>query len=256
MLLSQAAYWCQFYFNNISLDLQIVSGLLRCDFANLQRCCCTVRRCTTTPETVKMFCLLQIISGNPTCSFLALPDLLCGICLNSLFALQIWRNCYLCLSCDSLLFCRLSDFYFHSASMCLCHSAFSVRDEMMGWKVTLAQHCILTCLTRTTHRKPHMFDFRSKASSILRKGFGPCSRADTCTVSIYAAWLKRKKAHSLIVHWTNFSFDDSMRSLWHHFYKLVQCHSIYFQSCIHVLPSSCVDSGGVGPLPNVFSSTS
>lgn len=55
MLLSQAAYWCPFYFNNISLDLQIVSGLLRCYFANLQRCCCTVRPCTTTPETVKMF---------------------------------------------------------------------------------------------------------------------------------------------------------------------------------------------------------
>lgn len=52
---SQSGYWCQFYFNNISSDLQIVSGLLRCYFANLQRCCCTVRRCTTTLETVKMF---------------------------------------------------------------------------------------------------------------------------------------------------------------------------------------------------------
>lgn len=42
-----------------------------------------------------------------------------------------------------------------------------------------------------------MFDLRSKASSILRKGFRPCSRADAYAVSIYAAWLKRKKEHSL-----------------------------------------------------------
>lgn len=255
MLLSQAAYWCQFYFNNISLDLQIVSGLLRCYFANLQRCCCTIRPCTTTPETVKMFsvfCRLSVAIRHAvfllfqTCpaAFVWTPYLHYKFEETVTFAYPV-------IAFSSVGY----QIFIFTVPVSVCATAFSVRDEMMGWKVTLAQHCILTCLTRTTHRKLHMFDLRSKASSILRKGFRPCSRADACTVSIYAAW-KRKKAHSLIVHWTNFSFDDSMRSLWHHFYKLVQCHSIYFQSCIHVLPSSCVDSGGVGPLPNVFSSTS
>lgn len=172
---------------------------------------------------------LQIISGNPTCNFLALalPDLPCGICVNSLFALQIWRNCYLCLSF------RLSSFYFHSASMCFLL-------EMKWWVERWRLPDIVYL---------HLFDMHNtqKASRLISgpKPAPSCKKAlvhahvqmPTLCPCTLPGWKeergRRKKAHSLIVHWTNFSFDDSMRSLWHCFYKPMQCHSIYFHPELH-----------------------
>ncbi|MED6250166.1 hypothetical protein ATANTOWER_025826 [Ataeniobius toweri] len=43
----------------------------------------------------------------------------------------------------------------------------------------------------------------------------------------------KKKGHTLIFRWTTFSFDYDTHSLWHCFYKLLQCHKTYFHPMLH-----------------------
>ncbi len=49
---------------------------------------------------------------------------------------------------------------------------------------------------------------------------------------IYTACPKIKW-HTLIFHWTNFSFDKGRDSPWQHFDKLLQCHNIYSRPELH-----------------------
>ena len=43
----------------------------------------------------------------------------------------------------------------------------------------------------------------------------------------------KKRSHTLIFRWIAFSFDYGTHLLWHFIDKLLQCHKISVQCCIH-----------------------
>lgn len=50
------------------------------------------------------------------------------------------------------------------------------------------------------------------------------------------AWLKmwpKTRSHTLVFHWTTFSFDCTVHLLWYCFVKSLQCCKIYFHPLLH-----------------------
>lgn len=105
----------------------------------------------------------------------------------------------------------------------------------------------------------HLFQVLMGALShllILPKPVMYCGRVCGISIPGEQRWLITKhrleqgQEHSwMIFHWTAFTFDDDMHSLWHDFDNLMQHCNIYVHPELHsFFQRSCIDNGGVEPL--------